>query len=545
MKKILLILIATLSLAFPQVARSQVSQSVINNLQSPQRSLVNQLYAKNGYKNLWIGHPSNLAKATNALSNGYYNYKSKPLHRNEITRLLYALDAGGLSAYNASKLDVLITDAYLRLLHFIRVGDVNWNLVKQKMAGLKSQYDIKAAWEMHVKGMPSASTILKYIKQNRVNALLMQSVGQKARYKSFIDILQYYRKIPEFRKVPYGKVIKYGSRDKRIYQIKRRLRLLGDFSRSGSINRKFDKQLAYAIQRFRKRFNLRAENYIDNKLLAYINRPKGFYIKKILLNLDKTKVFLPSFGSTYIEVNVPEFRMRFYQNGQESFSTNAVVGMITRPTPIFDDYLEYIVTNPTWTVPESLIKKDLIPAIKSHPDVFQIAHLKAYQGGREVKPNLQKILALEGTNRNSPYRIVQQPGPENALGRVKFMFPNKYSVYLHDTPEKGLFNNRYRYNSSGCMRLQDPQGLMDMLLPYTNSRYGSASSAISSGKTQKIRLKHKIPVHIVYFTLEFENGAPKFLFDAYMYDKMIEESTAGNIQYGFDVPAQRLQEVSN
>ena len=540
MKKILFILITTLSLAY-----SQVSQSVINSLNSPQRALVNQLYAQNGYNYLWIGHPSRLAKATNALSNGYYNYKNKALHRTEITRLLYALDAGGLSSYNASKLDVLITDAYLRLLHFIRIGDVNWNLVKQKIASLRSQYNTKAVWEMHIKRMPSAGTILKYIKQNRVNALLMQSVGQKERYKSFIDILQYYRKIPEFRKVPYGKLIKYGSRDKRIYQIKRRLRLLGDFSRAGHINRKFDRELAYAIQRFRKRFNLRPGNYIDNNLLAYINRPKSYYINKIIVNLDKTKVFLPDFGSTYVEVNIPEFKMRFYQNRQEVFSTKAVVGMLTRPTPIFDDYLEYIVTNPTWTVPESLIKKDLIPAIKKYPNVFQIAHLKAYQGGREVKPNLQKILALEGTHRNSPYRIVQQPGPENALGRVKFMFPNKYSVYLHDTPEKGLFRNRYRYNSSGCMRLEDPEGFMDMLLPYTNSRYASASDAINSGKTQKIRLKHKIPVHIVYFTLEFENGAPKFLFDAYMYDKMIEESTAGNIQYGFNVPAQRLQEVSN
>ena len=541
MKKILFILITLISLAY-----SQVSQSVINNLQSPQKALLKQVYAQNGYNYLWVGHPSKIAKATNSLSNGYYNYKNKPLHRTEITRLLYTLDAGGLDAYNTSKLDVLITDAYLRLLHFIRIGDVHWNLVKQKIAILRKQYNTKAVWEIHVKSMPRANTILKYIQDNRVNALLMDSVGQKERYKPFIDILQYYRKIPEFRKVPYGSIIKYGHRDRRVYQIKRRLRLLGDFPRAGSIDRKFDKNLAYAIKRFKQRFNLRGGNtYIDNNLLAYINRPKSYYINKIILNLDKTKVFLSNFGSTYVEVNIPEFRMRFYKNGSEVFATNVVVGMLTRPTPIFDDYLEYIVTNPTWTVPESLIREDLIPAIKKYPNVFQIAHLKAYQRGKEVKPNLQKILALEGTHRDSPYRIVQQPGPENALGQVKFMFPNKYSVYLHDTPEKGLFRNKYRYNSSGCMRLENPQGFLDVLLPYTNSHYTSASSAIGSGKTQKIRLKHKIPVHIVYFTLEFENGAPKFLFDAYMYDKMIEESTEGNIQYGFTVPAQRLKEVSN
>ena len=540
MKKITVVLLILFS-----VLIARVDLRAINSLKSPQKNLVANLYALNNYNYIWLGqeNATKLAKATNALNNGYYNYKNKELHRNQITQLLYMLDSGTLDAYNASRLDVLITDAYLRLLHFIRVGDVNWNLVKEKLKILRRDYKIKAVWELHIKKMPSASTILNYIKQNRVNALLYDSVGQKQRYKPFIDILQYYRKIPEFKKVPYGKIIKYGSRDRRIYQIKRRLRILGDFPRSGKINRKFDRDLAYAIQRFRKRFNLKPGNYIDNKLLAYINLPKSYYIKKIIVNLDKTKAFLPNFGPTYIEVNVPEFKMRFYQNGQEVFSTNAVVGMLSRPTPIFDDYLEYIVANPTWTVPESIIKKDLIPAIKQYPNVFEIAHLKAYQRGKEVKPDLNKILALEGTNKHSPYTIVQEPGPDNALGRVKFMFPNKYSVYLHDTPEKGLFNHRYRYNSSGCVRLQDPESFFDMLLPYTNSRYSSASEAISDGKTKRINLRHKIPVHIVYFTLEFENGAPKFLYDAYMYDKIVEESTAGNIKYSFEVPAVRLQEI--
>jgi len=471
MKKILIVILITIT-----YLSAQVSQSAINNLKC--------------YNYLWLGqgNADNLAKATNALSNGYFNYKNKALHRNKITQLLYALD-----------------------------------LVKKKMAYVKRNYDIRSVWEMHIKAMPSASTILQYIKQNRVNALLAQSIGQKERYKSYIDILQYYRKIPDFRKVPYGSLIKYGSRDRRIYQIKRRL----------------------TIQRFRKRFNLRGGNYIDNRLLAYINLPKDYYIKKIITNLDKIKVFLPNFGRTYVEVNVPEFKMRFYKDGYEAFSSNVVVGRLDRPTPIFDDYLEYIVVNPTWTIPEHLVKKDLIPALRKDPDLLAKAHISAYQRGRKVTPNLQKLFSYENSKKYLPYRFVQAPGGTNALGYVKFMFPNRYSVYLHDTPDKGLFSNKYRYNSSGCMRLEDPQGFFQVLLPYTNSRYADLQSAIADGKTKTIRLRGKIPVHIVYSTLEFENGAPKFLFDAYMYDKMIEESTAGHIKYGFEVPAVRLQEVRN
>ncbi len=514
----------------------------INSVKTPYRSLIAQLYSLNGGNYLWLNNPANLEKATRAFENGYYNYKNKPLHRNEITRYLYALDSGGLSNAQKDRLDILITDAYIRLLKFIRVGDVDWALVKKKMRALKREHNIHAVWEMGVKGMPSARTIYSYIKTGRVNALLSESVGLKDRYKSYIDILQYYRKIPEFRKVPYGKIIKYKQRDKRVYQIKRRLLILGDFPRSGRINRTFDRDLVYAVRRFRKRFNLRGGDYIDNKLLGYINLPKSYYIKKILVNLDKTKLYPPSFGSTYIEVNVPEFKMRFYQNGQEVFSSDIVVGRLDRPTPIFRDSLEYIVVNPTWSIPENLAKKDLIPALKHNPNLLDEVHIKAYQGGREVTPNLEKLFSYEYSKRALPYHFVQQPGPLNALGHVKFMFPNRYSVYLHDTPNKGLFSNKYRYNSSGCMRLGDPDGLYEMLKPYMKNPR-DINSLIASGKQVRINLKWKIPVNIVYFTLEFENGAPKFLYDAYMYDKIIEESTQGHKKYYFEVPAVRLKEV--
>ncbi len=519
-----------------------VNSSIINSIETPYRNLITQIYSLNGNNYIWVNNSSNLAKASNAFNNGYYNYKEKPLHRREITQLLYALDAGGLDEYNKAKLDLLVTDAYVRLLKFVRVGDVRWSLVKDKMRSIKASHDIRATWEMGIKAMPTAKTILQYIRGGRVNALLSQSIGLKDRYKSYIDILQYYRKIPEFRKVKFGRTIKYRGRDKRIYQIKRRLTLLGDFPRSGKMNRKYGRDLAYAIRRFKKRFNLRDGDYIDNKLIGYLNLPKSFYIKKILVNLDKTKLYPHRFENRYVEVNVPEFYMRFYENGVESFSSKAIVGRIDRPTPIFSDKIEYVEVNPTWTVPDNLVKRDLIPSLKLHPDLFELAHIKVYQGGKEVKPNLQKLYSYEHSSRRVPYTFVQQPGAENALGRVKFMFPNKYAVYLHDTPERGLFNRKYRYNSSGCMRINDPYGFYRAISSYLNTNE-DVESIVASEKRRRITLKRKLPVHIVYFTLEFENGAPKFMYDAYMYDQMIEESTSGNIKRDFYVPEVRLQEV--
>ncbi|HHD81480.1 MAG TPA: hypothetical protein ENK99_07850 [Campylobacterales bacterium] len=157
---------------------------------------------------------------------------------------------------------------------------------------------------------------------------------------------------------------------------------------------------------------------------------------------------------------------------------------------------------------------------------------------------MEKLFSYEHSKRALPYHFVQQPGPLNALGHVKFMFPNRYAVYLHDTPNKGLFSNKYRYNSSGCMRLGNPDGLYSVLKPYMRSAR-SINSLLESQKQFRVSLKQKIPVNIVYFTLEFESGAPKFLYDAYMYDKIIEESTEGNVKYHFEVPAVRLQEVKS
>ena len=523
---------------------ASIDLSALNGIKSPYKNLIINLYELSGNNYLWINNPSNLEKATKSFENGYFNYKNKPLHRSEITKLLYTMDAGGLSKAQQDRLDLLITDAYIRLLKFVRIGDVDWALVQRKLKDLKREHDLHAVWEMHPKGMPTASTILSYLQSGRVNALLMQSIGLQERYKAYIDILQYYRKIPEFRKVPYGSIIQYGHRDKRVYQIKRRLLLLGDFPRSGKINRTFDRNLLYAVRRFRKRFNLKAGDYIDNKLIGYINLHKSFYIKKIILNLDKTKLYPSSFGSRYVEVNVPEFKMRFYDGGYEIFSSDIVVGRLDRPTPIFSDWLEYVIVNPTWGIPEHLAKKDMIPALRTYPNLLEMDHIKAYQGGREVVPDIQKLLSYENSSRALPYHFVQQPGPWNALGHVKFMFPNKYSVYLHDTPEKGLFSHKYRYNSSGCMRLADPDGFYNALMPYMRNAQ-DIGSLVASQQTTRISLRGKIPVHIVYFTLEFENGAPKFMYDAYMYDKIIEESTAGHKKYHFDVPAVRLQEVRN
>jgi len=200
-----------------------------------------------------------------------------------------------------------------------------------------------------------------------------------------------------------------------------------------------------------------------------------------------------------------------------------------------------MVLNPTWTITDNLVRRDLIPVLRENPSYLREHNLHVFAGGKEVPLNFARLTkAAHGGA--VPYRFVQYPGPSNALGRVKFMFPNRYSVYLHDTDNHSLFNYRYRVFSSGCMRVGKPFELMNHLLHYAKGSYSPSRirQILATNKPATIRLRRPIPVHILYRTVYREGGKDHFLYDIYMYDQMIYESSAGHTKPTFTVPKKRL-----
>jgi len=368
----------------------------------------------------------------------------------------------------------------------------------------------------------------------------------KRRYRDLIALLHKYRKMPHFPKLYEGRALKIGRSDDRIPQIKRMLKFFGDYPKRFDDDSSFDKPLALAVRSFRERFKLPPGEIIDNQMIQYLNTPKEEYLKKILVNLDKMKLYPHRFESEYVEVNVPEYKMRFYRNDQAIFSSDVVVGRIDRPTPIFDSKMTYMVLNPTWTIPDNLVRRDLIPMLKKNPDYLSQHNIHVYTSYKpnapEVELDFEKLFSYEHDNRPIPYRFVQFPSETNALGRVKFMFPNKYSVYLHDTDNKKLFGYRYRVFSSGCMRVQKPFGFMEMLLRYAGPGYNpqKIQEILASNRPTTIRLKKAVPVHIVYFTVRRDGKKDDFFYDIYLHDKIIWESTPGHMKPSFTVPKDRL-----
>jgi len=528
---------------------AEIQNAVDTHLKGPNKPLVKKLYEETGYRPLWFGN-SNQAKTSEliqALHDPLFNYKNKSFDQRAIKHLFYLLDNHQVppekKAAVYARLDLLLTNAYYRLVRFIVQGDVDWQMVQEKMAKLKESNDIKAHWEMHPKALPPFEEMSRAAKEGDIKHYLESLLPMEERYKKLVKLLKDYRRMQKFPKIPYrNKVYKVGDRSKDILLIKKRLQISGDYPKNAPLNKVFDPALRDAVLTYQKRYLLKVTGMVDKTVTYYLNQPARNNIRAIIINLDKTKLYPKKFVNEYAEVNVPDFNLRYYKDGQRLLKMGVVVGRIDRPTPIFDDKIEYMVLNPTWTIPDNLIKRDLIHVLREEPDYLREHNIHVFRGNKEIEISPEILDPYEHSKKRVPFRFVQFPGESNALGRVKFMFPNKYAVYLHDTDNKSLMSRRYKVYSSGCMRVERPFDLMHILLEHAKGNYSQNDIAeiIASNKPSTIKLSKPIPVHILYFTVYEEDGLAYFKNDIYMYDQIIYESSQGHKKATFTVPKKRL-----
>ena len=516
------------------------------------KNIIINLYEKNAYKPLWVGsaNAGKQAQLITALNNPLYNYKNKPMGRKKIKHLFFLLDNDEISDSQKSevyaRLDMLLSNSYVSLIRFIIQGDVDWELVKRKMRALKESDDIQAKWEITPKSFPQTANLYNAIATAEIKSYFNSLIPMERRYINLIHLLKDYRRMSKFPKIAYtNKILKYGDRDKRIIQIKKRLQISGDYSKSAAINNQFDAELQQAVLTYQKRYNLKVDGKVDKVMTYYLNLPVKKNIQMIIVNLDICKLYPKHFENEYVEVNIPDFNLRYYRDREMLFKTGIVVGRIDRPTPIFSDTITYMVLNPTWTIPDNLIKRDLIHVLRENPLYLQENNIRVFSGNKEVYISSADLEAYEFSSKKVPYRFVQYPGDSNALGRIKFMFPNKYAVYLHDTDNKSLLERRYKIYSSGCMRVDRPFDLMKILLTHTKGNYTQEriQNILDSMKPTTIKLTKPIPIHILYFTVYKEDGLAYFKNDIYLYNQIIWESSTGHKKATFTIPKKRFIDV--
>ena len=531
---------------------AHIQKGLQTRISGQNKPIIQDIYAQTGDKPLWIGNQNRIRTShlIQALNDPLFNYKNKSFDQRSIKHLFYQLDNGEISqAKQASayaKLDLVLTSSFVRLVRFIVQGDVDWNMVQEKLKSLEQSDDITARWEMDPKPFPDHDELISAIENDALYTYLTSLLPMEKRYRKLVTLLNDYRRMDKFPKIKYSKkTLKVGDSSSRVEEIKKRLQITGDYPKKAPIDSTFDQTLKRAVKTYQKRYLLKVTGMVDKTTTYYLNLPVKNNIQAIITNLDKTKLYPKEFEDEYIEVNIPDFNLRYYKEGELIMKKGIVVGRIDRPTPLFSNTIRYMVLNPTWTITDNLVKRDLIPVFRKNPMYLEENNIHAFRGKKEVEVTPEMLAPYEKSEERVPYRFVQFPGDNNALGRVKFMFPNKYDVYLHDTDNKSLLSRRYKIYSSGCMRLEKPFDLVSLLLEHVSKSYSQSEidEILESNEPKIIGLRQTVPIHILYFTVYEEDGLAYFKNDIYLYDKIIEESVVGNKKATFTVPKKRMISV--
>jgi murein L,D-transpeptidase YcbB/YkuD len=282
----------------------------------------------------------------------------------------------------------------------------------------------------------------------------------------------------------------------------------------------YDPELVYGIKLFQLRHGLEPDGIIGDKTLKFLNQPFREKADVIALNMDRLRWSSANYSDNYILVNVPEYKLRVYEDHKKALEMKVIVGSAQTATPIFSDVLEHIVFSPTWNVPVSIIKGEIIPNLRANPQHYSNKNYAFYKNDIEIDPALEPwdSAALNPYQ----YRVVQNPGPDNSLGLVKFMMPNNMSVYLHDTPNHRLFTKDYRALSHGCVRLDEPARFAEYLLRDQKGWNAERiSKAMSNLTPATIILKQHYDVHIEYRTAWVDDdGRLNMREDIYGHDRV-------------------------
>jgi murein L,D-transpeptidase YcbB/YkuD len=339
-------------------------------------------------------------------------------------------------------------------------------------------------------------------------------------YDRFKTALAEYRAIQAnggWASVPSGPTLRPGMTDERVPALAARLTVTRDLpAASAAPSALYDETLVAAVQRFQARHGLAADGVVGAGTLAALNVPVAARIDQLRVSLERAREVFYDPESDFLVVNVAGFQLYHVRRGEIVWRTRVQVGQPYRQTPIFRAEMTYVVVNPTWTVPPTVFRNDILPAVRRTPAYLASRHIDVFDsGGAAVDP-----ASVDWSSRNPPYRLVQRPGPDNALGRIKFMFPNEHSVYLHDTPSRDLFSRDSRAFSSGCIRVENPFELVQQLLG--ERARARLDAVVTSGRTQTIFLDKPMTVMLLYWTAEVDGtGRVSFFPDVYQRDQAV------------------------
>ncbi|MGB3338897.1 MAG: L,D-transpeptidase family protein [Devosia sp.] len=308
--------------------------------------------------------------------------------------------------------------------------------------------------------------------------------------------------------VAEGPTLRPGMSDPRVPLLRARLGLPAT---PGTV---YDDVLVDAMKAFQGTLDLDVDGVMGAATLAALNGGVPITRADIIANMERWRWMPRELGAFNVFVNIPEFRLAISRDGVEEYTTRVVVGTPKNQTPIFSDSIRHVVVNPYWNVPSSIIRGEVAPAVLRNPGYIDNQNMDLLYNGSPVSP--WQVDWTQVSTSNFPFRVRQRPGPGNALGQIKFLFPNKHDVYLHDTPSKSLFARAFRAYSHGCVRVQNPMEFADALMANEPNISRASLEAMFGPSERWVNPDHQIPVHLAYFTIRVDgDGALKSFGDVY------------------------------
>jgi len=432
------------------------------------------------------------------------------------------------------EMEFRISLLYKAYVNYACFGSINWGAFQARISNLKVN-GVSTEWVLHRPNIDPAAMVEKALLGGNLATILQQAVPKAYHYRALQKALRHYMAIEKSggwqRVVLRGKKLDPHKRDHGVYALRERLKTTGDYvgcSESEEDDR-YDSCLVNAVKHFQKRNGLTPDGVVGPATLRVLNIPVFERIATIRLNLDRIKWLSQREPHRHIIINIPAFTLYFEENGMPILQMRVITGKPNHPTPIFSDEVETIVLNPYWNVPKSIVQKELIPQMLRRANALGRQGIEVYTGwgkdARRIDPATVEWSQYR-YSKHLPFRFAQPPGHKNALGKVKFLFPNKFSVYMHDTPTKPLFKREKRAFSHGCIRLHKPIALLKTFASFdAGIDFGKAEEILKGKKNVYMRLQEKVPVDIVYLTAWVDyDGILQFRDDVYHYDRMQMQS---------------------
>ena len=484
--------------------------------------LVENFYKGRNYQPAWSrdGHLMQADSLIKAVEQAYGDGLTPDYYHLSLIKSLVNRAGNKLpSPDHMANLDILLTDAFITLGCHLSGGCVNPATIQSEWFAKRRDVDV-------------ASVLEQAVRKRQIREALMGLRPEQGSYAKLRQALARYRELSStggWPQVSSGPRMKKDSKSYRVAELRKRLAASGDLEMKEVKGKNlFDEKLEQSVIFFQKRHGLKGDGIVGPVTLGALNVPLKQRIRQMELNLERLRWILGNPEQRSIVVNIANFELNVVENGESILSMKVVVGKPYQRTPVFTSKMTYLVINPSWNIPDSIARDEVLEKIRKDPRYLAKQNIKVLKGWgpHEEVIDPKTIDWSKITPKKLSYRFRQEPGPLNPLGHIKFMLPNQFDVYLHDTPSRRLFSENVRTFSHGCTRIEKPIELGEYLLRdapgWTREKI---LDSIEKGTEQKVPIPRPLNVHFLYLTAWVDQGGTlQFRNDIYGRDKLLDEA---------------------